>query len=97
MDVGNLLGWITAIILVGAAWGDIKRTVQKNRELGVAERKADRSISDERHEQNTEKLDIVIDDLKVVVADVKRINGTVARHAALIEVLRGRRGGDHLT
>lgn len=49
--------------------------------------KLNRTRQDERHEENTRKLD-------GIAADVKRINGTVARHDQDIGWLKAM-GGDH--
>lgn len=67
--------WVTAVVIqlliFAAAWGDLRRTVAKDREIG-----------NERHDENRETLN-------EIRSDVKRINGTVARHIETL-VIHGR-------
>lgn len=62
-------------LLFAAAWGDLRAQVRGNQRLQDERNK----LQDERHEENRETLVEIRD-------DVKRINGTVARHE---EKLRG--------
>lgn len=81
MNGDELRFWVTvAVVIVGwaAAWGDLRRQVKSNRER--ADQRTDNHEKEdrERHQENVERLE----DISV---DVKRINGSVARHEEALD------------
>jgi uncharacterized protein HemX len=92
---GQLLGIIVmgVVQLLGlaVAWGHLQRQVKDTRERLDDWREANSTRQDERHAENQEML-------HEISGDVKRINGTVARHNQVLlthgEEINRLRNGD---
>lgn len=77
LDNSLALTVLSTVVIVGAAWGDLRRQVNSDREL-----------QNERHTENTKKLTDIASDVKRINGTV-RVHGTeldmLQRHCPLLD------------
>jgi hypothetical protein len=75
-----VIGVVVQVVLMAAAWGDMRRQVQSNRER-----------QDDRHTENQEMLHAIDDKVDRINGTVARHGERLDTHASEIDRLRGRR------
>ena len=77
---------VLQLLVFAAAWGDLRRTVAKDREATNTWRDDHERQQREQHAENRDAMYELRDGVNEIRDDVKRINGQVTRHNSVIEV-----------
>src|SRR6185369_1520827 len=83
-------GLLVNIVILAAAWGDMRRQIAANRERQDERHEETDKKQDERHAENTRKLDDISHDVKRTNGRVTRLEEQVVNHQKEINRLRDR-------